>query len=196
MGSKKKQSVNSQKKTIKVIRDGFFLILFGGIVLFSLIEGIQSYKAEKGIRTNDFEVYQGRYELVENKTVRNTVHVLKLENGEKTTVPYTDDNEFFYGDNSKFKDFSELKVCYSKQKFFGWGGNSACISIESADGKVLILDSEIVREELMGRAILFLCIGGICLLLLLGLIFIRFYPFFEKIMKTIKKKAQNKGKEC
>ena len=111
MGSKKKQSVNSQKKTIKVIRDGFFLILFGVIVLFSLIEGIQSYKAEKGIRTNDVEVYQGRYELVENKTVRNTVHVLKLENGEKTTVPYTDDNEFFYGDNSKLKDFSELKVC-------------------------------------------------------------------------------------
>ncbi len=162
----KKASPICPKKAIHWLKNGLIFVLLLGFAFFFIIEGWQSSQCVKAIEQHDLNHYQGHYELIEKKTVRNTVHVLKLENGDIITVPYTDNNEFFYGDNSKLKEFSELEVYYSKQKFLSWSWTSACISIESSDGETLILNSEITQKELEGRAIFGFCMGIVWLILL------------------------------
>ena len=183
---KKKHQPISRKRVIGVIKNGIIFTLWGVMTLFFIIEGIQSVRVANAIDNSDYEVYCGKYDVLERKTMRNTVHEIALESGDQITVICPSD--YFYGDNAKLKEFSELKICYSKQSFLRtWA--PVCISIESLNGSTMILDDKIVQEELIGSAILFLCLGTICLLLLLVCFF---YPVFSmSFYKRFKKKRRS-----
>ena len=97
--------------------------------------------------------YQGEYEFVEKRYLRNTNYRFVLVNGDIINIYPEDLPDHVKG--SDFKEHSELTFKYSKYKNTIIWGTHTCISISTVDSEIELLESATMNQDIKFEIVMF-----------------------------------------
>ena len=138
--------------------------------------------------------YQGEFELVEKRSLRNTNYRFVLRNGDIINVYPEDLPDHVKG--SDFQEYGELTFRYSKSKNIVPWGTHACLSISTVDGEVELLESATMAQSIKYEIIMFsvwgLFIVFFSIFILLFFAFCEVGAFWRFLFKPSCKKRKKK----
>ena len=147
IGLKKKRICNNVRMNGVFSASIFFLI--GVLITVQAIQKIVLVsQGDEGVIE-----YQGEYEFVEKRYLRNTNYRFVLENGDIINVYPEDLPDHVKG--SDFKEHSELTFKYSKYKNTIIWGTHTCISISTVDSEIELLESATMNQDIKFEIVMF-----------------------------------------